>query len=194
MRIVVIIISRMPYIGAVKTRLARDIGAVAATKLYRETLSRALQASAAYPRYLALTPAHLAFSKDAPYVLQSGGDLGQRLDRLARRFAPVIFVASDSLAIRARHLRQAQRALKTHDVVIAPADDGGYGLIGLRNPYLPLFRNIRWSSAHTLDDTLARVKHRRVCLIDRLPDIDHAQDLARAKQIHKIARARAAVQ
>jgi len=179
MLVVVIILARMPYIGSVKRRLAKEIGAEAATRLYRKTLQCAMAACAGQSAYLALTPDPLAFSRDMPYLRQGQGDLGQRMERLAKRFAPVIFIPSDSLAIHTWHIRAARRALYAHDVVIAPAEDGGYGLIGLRDSHLPLFRDIRWSSPHTLEDTIARVRHKRVFFLPEIDDIDYAKDLTR---------------
>lgn len=184
MKVRIIIFSRTPYCGAVKTRLAKTIGAAAATKLYRLMLARAIAATQNYESYIAITPNSLPDNVlrnhrnfVLPVLAQGNGDLGKRLERLAKKFAPVIFIGSDSLTITQKDITRAVEKLKSNDLVIAPASDGGYGLIGLKSPYLHVFKNIRWSSAETLKDTLAHLHNHKVCLLPELLDIDEVEDL-----------------
>lgn len=180
MRVRVIILARAPYMGSVKTRLAKTLGVVQATKLYRQMLNRAIEAASEHESYIAWTPDNTFFYQSLfalPALQQGGGDLGERLERLAKLHAPVIFLGSDSLAITKKAIDEAVRALRWNDVVIAPSGDGGYSLIGLRSGALPVFKSIRWSHEKTLEDSLAQVRHKRVHLLPELPDIDEADDL-----------------
>ena len=187
MRPALIILARVPYMGMVKTRLARDIGFWRATFLYRKMLAHVIkQALIAKNRigvepYIALTPHHLIFPMALPILFQTSGDLGRKMEHILHQFRqPIIFIGSDSLALSQRHLSQAVKALHGNDIVLAPAGDGGYGLIGLRNCHFPIFRDIRWSSPHTLADSCKRARHKRVHLLPLLPDIDDAHNLGKS--------------
>jgi rSAM/selenodomain-associated transferase 1 len=181
----VIVFARAPVLGAVKRRLARSIGDAAARRSYVEITRSVLDRLAGWAQWrlaLAVTPDRFArrgrFWPDAiGRVPQKGGDLGQRMERalLLAVTRPAIIVGSDVPGIDARHIRAALAALGDHDIVFGPATDGGYWLVGVRHPRLArgLFRNVRWSSAHALADTLANVaRRRRVKLIEPLEDVD----------------------
>ncbi|HJS31509.1 MAG TPA: DUF2064 domain-containing protein, partial [Alphaproteobacteria bacterium] len=119
-------------------------------------------------------------------VAQGPGDLGARMARALREAppGPAVIIGSDIPDITAARVVAAFRALAGADVVLGPAPDGGYWLVGLRRgPQLPdLFRGVRWSSATALADTLAnlpRLHGRGVRLIETLDDIDDGAALAR---------------
>lgn len=91
-----------------------------------------------------------------------------------------VIVGSDIPDLAPTILRAAVRSAARFDLLIGPARDGGYYLIGLRTPAhaFRLFAKVRWSSAHALADTLANVpKHWRVHLLPILADVDVAADL-----------------
>ncbi|MGZ0190685.1 MAG: DUF2064 domain-containing protein, partial [Alphaproteobacteria bacterium] len=77
------------------------------------------------------------------------------------------------------HIQTAFAALGRFDLVLGPSPDGGYWLVGARAGSLAraLFRDVRWSSEYTLEDTLQNTGNRRVALIDELDDIDDVTDL-----------------
>ncbi len=192
MRVRVIIFARVPYCGAVKTRLAKRLGAQKATRFYRFMLGQTIEAVMGEESYIAWTPDNVLWHQGVfalPPLTQGAGDLGKKLERLARKFAPVIFVGSDSLALNQAVIKSARLALRHNDVVVAPAGDGGYSLIGVRSGFVPAFKGVRWSHAETLSDTLRNLKHQRVCLLPPVPDIDEAEELDDAlKQFGKITR------
>ena len=201
-----VIMVRAPRLGAVKRRLARDIGAVAAWRFYRAVAGAALRRLAGDPRWttwLAVTPdraAHWAarsgnglWPTRARLVPQGAGGLGPRMARLLRDRppGPVVVVGSDIPELDARHVAQAFRALGRHDWVFGPASDGGYWLVGARRrrrPYRP-FDGVRWSSEHALADTLARLAGARVAYVERLDDVDRGADLARLRKARRRPRA-----
>ena len=178
-----VIFAKAPRLGAVKRRLARDVGALAAWRFQRRCLAALLAEVAHDARWgsvLAVTGAETAWPAGLPRMEQGRGDLGQRMGRAMRACGPgpVVLVGSDIPQIRRRHIAQAFAALGRHDAVFGPANDGGYWLVGLRHPsrHRHIFDNVRWSSEHALADTAANV--RDYALLEELIDIDSAADLA----------------
>ncbi len=190
----VVIFARAPRLGAVKTRLAHDIGALAAWRFHRATTAALLRRVARDGRWtcwLAVTPDRDArtgrglWPSRCRRLAQGPGDLGQRMGRVLAGLppGPVVIVGSDIPAIRPGHLARAFRLLGDHDWVIGPAPDGGYWLIGARRrPALRLpFAGVRWSGPHARADTLANLQGLRVGLLDTLADVDRGADLARLR-------------
>ena len=188
-----VVMARAPRLGAVKRRLARDVGALEAWRFYRATTAGLLRALARDPRWrtwLALTPDRAARGR-APWpapcnvVAQGPGDLGARMGRLLRALppGPVVIVGSDIPGLGPGHVARAFRRLGANDWVLGPAADGGYWLIGARRrPALrPPFARVRWSGPHALADTLANLAGARVALLEELTDIDTGADLARLR-------------
>ncbi len=186
------IFAKAPLPGTVKTRLARTIGDAAACDLYRGMLAqtvRRLRAGTGWRTVLAVTPDAAADRPDlwptrAARHPQGPGDLGARMLRVlatARKGHPVVIVGSDIPDLDAPHVAAAFAALGGSDIVIGPAVDGGFWLIGASAPPPGgLFDAVRWSTAFTLADTLANAAALRVALLDhRLEDLDDAEGLRR---------------
>ena len=110
-------------------------------------------------------------------VDQGHGDLGQRMARALRLAGgPAVLVGTDIPDLSPAILAQAFRALRSHDVVLGPAEDGGFWLVGVNDPAFARFDGVLWSTRHALADTRATQKHRRVALLAPLADIDTPQD------------------
>ena len=111
---------------------------------------------------------------------QVEGGLGERLLAFADR-APVIFFGSDTPDLAETHVKVAIEALKTHDVVIGPALDGGYYLIGMREPLPELLTDMPWSTDQVLPQTLKRLRQLEIepLLLEALSDCDTPEDLER---------------
>jgi len=191
MRRHLIVMVKEPRPGRVKTRLARDIGPVAAAWWYRHQV-RALLRRLDDPRWrtvLAVAPDRALHARGVwPGHLnrqpQGAGDLGRRMARLltGQPPGPAVLVGSDIPDIAPRHIARAFDALGGHDAVFGPAPDGGYWLVGFRNLAPPppgVFRGVRWSSRHALTDSMATLPGWRIGRADTLADIDTAADLAR---------------
>ncbi len=174
-----------PVMGRVKTRLAREIGAVAATQFYRaatRTLVARLSADRRWSTLLAVAPDAAVGSRVWPGRIarrgQGGGNLGARMQRIMdwRVRGPIVIVGTDIPAIQPAHIAQAFRALGAHDAVLGPATDGGYWLVGLaRVPrILEPFANVRWSSDAALADTRRNLRAASVALVAQLADVDDA--------------------
>ncbi|MBT3700577.1 MAG: glycosyltransferase [Alphaproteobacteria bacterium] len=201
-----VIMVKVPQIGATKTRLAAGIGPLAAWRFYRNTTDQVIRRlgrhglSSKWKIWLAVTPERLAANTrfwpvGVQWVGQGPGDLGQRMasSMLALPPGPVVLIGSDVPGIQPTHIASAFDALEYNDIVFGPAEDGGFWLVGLkRRPFMPgrlrpgLFRCVRWSSDQALEDTIAGLDPRyRVARISTLSDVDTAEDLRRWQQSQK---------
>lgn len=183
-----VVMLKAPRPGRVKTRLARDIGPVAAAWWFRHQTA-ALLRRLDDPRWrlvLAVTPDRAAASPvwpaHLPRIAQGPGDLGARMARIFRTLpaGPVCIVGADIPELDRNHVARAFAALGRHEAVFGPAHDGGFWLIGMkRTGAIPsgFLRGVRWSTRHALADTIATLGGARVALTDRLRDVDTAADL-----------------
>ncbi|GBE43766.1 2-phospho-L-lactate guanylyltransferase [bacterium BMS3Bbin10] len=178
-----VVMAKEPRCGAVKTRLSRDIGAVAATRFYRNIFANVCRRLVPDPRWrtiIAVSPDRATGSalwpEGAAIIPQGPGDLGARLQRVLDWLAPgpAIIIGTDIPEINAERIAAAFRLLRSHDAVFGPCDDGGYWMVGLRrSPRVrAIFADVRWSSAHTLADTRANLKGACVALTHPLEDVD----------------------
>ncbi len=178
------IFARLPVPGQVKTRLIPALGAEGAARLYARLLADTVLAAreSGLDFELRVTggePAlfHAVYGADLSVVPQGEGDLGQRMARVE---APGLIIGSDCPAMSAALLQAAASALDDRDVVLGPAADGGYYLVGFNRPMPFLFDAMEWSTARVLSETLARLARRRIgpAILPELADIDTAEDLA----------------
>ena len=189
MKDTVIVFARIPRLGTVKRRLARDIGQRAALRFHTATLLNLLRDLTAHGRFrtiLALTPdrARCRLPVDVERIGQGRGDIGQRMHRACARFPRrnVAIIGTDIPDAGAADLTGAFRALGSADAAFGPSMDGGFWLVALgpRRPGKP-FANARWSSTHALSDTLLNFQGRRIVLGRRLRDVDTAADLRQVR-------------
>lgn len=186
-----VIFLRAPQRGAVKRRLARDVGSAVAHDFYLRQSRRLIArlGNGPWKLALALTPDRLAAkSRFWPHgrgrplrLAQGGGNLGERMARVMGNLppGPVVIVGSDIPGIGRCHIRAAFDSLRRHETVFGPAGDGGYWLVGHARRRFPaargLFRQVRWSSAHALADTRANLPPGtgiEAPPLERLEDID----------------------
>ncbi len=185
-----IIFLKAPRLGLVKTRLAQSLGAAAATAAYGQLVETLLEQLAPLPDVeLHFTPDDAA-AEILPWLhagwtarAQGAGDLGERLhaafqSAFADGAQRVVIIGSDCPAITTGDIHAAWQALATSDVVIGPARDGGYWLIGLRQPLPGLWNGIPWSTERVLRETLARAQADglRIELLRELADVDTEAD------------------
>ncbi len=183
------VFAREPVLGRVKTRLARAVGDEAALALHRAFLADviALAHGVAERTVLAVAgdPNHRELAGlSLERVAQSDGDLGARMDRAIRdslSYGPVCIIGSDSPTLPRQDVAGAFIELERQDIVIGPAGDGGYWLIGARQEIPELFADIPWSTAAVLPETLRRLQGRRYALLPQHHDVDEPSDLARLR-------------
>lgn len=196
--VAVLVFSRAPQPGGAKTRLIPRLGAWGAARLQARLTRRAVQTARAAgvgAVELHVTPArgHAFFrmlGKEVPVRNQKGGHLGERMHAAAetalRRHRAVIIIGSDCPSLRSQDLRQAARWLCGGcDAVLAPAEDGGYALIGLRKVSPDIFEDIAWGAAdvysRTTANLAARGYHWRA--LRTVWDIDRPEDLDRLRSL-----------
>lgn len=186
----VVVFSREPVAGRTKTRLASGIGAEEAAEVHglllEHTLAQVRRAGLVGFVSLASRPTTWRPPEGTAWLLQRGADLGARLHDAFTRvlglgFAKVLIIGSDCPELGAHHLVEALRALEDAPVVVGPASDGGYWLIGQRQAGWDLFSGVPWSSPATLDATRRRLRTLDLgwCELETLSDVDTADDLRR---------------
>ncbi|MCF8111230.1 MAG: TIGR04282 family arsenosugar biosynthesis glycosyltransferase [Desulfobacteraceae bacterium] len=189
-----ILFVKAPVPGAVKTRLAEDLGVYPSVRLYRAFAADILAAINRMNINLRIFyhPAkHLRLMREwlgenAPLFVQQGADLGERMHNAlcctaAEGFRSVVLIGSDIPDLNEQIINSAFSALAEHPAVIGPAMDGGYYLIGFRSRFIfsEAFTGIDWGSPAVLEKTLQRFreKGREVSALSALRDIDTRQDL-----------------
>lgn len=196
---------KYPEVGAVKTRLAREIGHEKAARLYRlfveATLRRMLDRNGHYGQLLFYTPAEkgseikswIGGNKcgvTAPLQPQIGPDLGERmLNALKTAYSNgvknAVIIGTDSPTLAKEAINEAFFLLKDNNVVIGPTVDGGYYLVGISLPASRgLFSGIDWGSDRVFEQTMKRVREENVsyALLPLHYDVDNPVDLRTLKQ------------
>jgi len=184
--------AKYPEPGKVKTRLAASVGAGLAAQLYQEfirsTFALAQQVEVA-ARFVTFAPADKEqdFRKLFPesgfwFAQADSADLGVRLHRAIQHvqacgYAKVITIGTDSPSLPAAYLSQAMAALSTHDLVLGPATDGGYYLIGVKSAPRELFTGIAWSTEKVLEQSQLRAEELGMS-VHQLPRWYDVDDLA----------------
>ena len=177
-----------------KTRLAAEIGAEAALRVYRRLAEHAVNEARAAGAHAALrihfTPADAGdavrgwLGGGAEYLPQADADLGGRMRAafeaaFAAGHRRVVIIGSDLPGLTADLLREAFRLLESHPAVLGPAWDGGYYLLGLRTMVPEIFHDVAWSTDAVFDATVARLASLGItpALLPVLGDVDVAADL-----------------
>lgn len=184
-----IIFLKHPQLGLCKTRLAKTIGDINALKIYQKLLQHTHHITQNLPvqKYLYFdkpsdNPLNWAGNYKIEY--QNQGNLGSKMEQafaevFNRQHYPVIIIGTDCMELSTQIINDAYRQLNYYDVVIGPAKDGGYYLLGLNNPTPQIFKNIEWSSHTVLSDTIKTVQNLGLsyCFMPLLSDVDVEEDL-----------------
>jgi hypothetical protein len=181
--------------GMVKTRLAASLGAEAALRFHQASLRLVIERLSSIPaqRFLYLAGCNpeeadtlLAAWPPAAHWqvrLQTGGHLGQRLKAAFQELwhpgARVVFLGSDAPSLPPSLVGEAFRRLDSVPVVLGPAEDGGYYLLGLNRPVEMVFSEIEWGTARVLEQTLERVRNLPTSLLPSWFDVDDEPALRR---------------
>jgi uncharacterized protein len=190
------ILAKAPIPGLAKTRLIPAIGAHAAAVLQERLTERAVATAIAAdvgpvtlwcaPDATHRTFVKLVTARRITLKPQPQGDLGARMfAATAARNGPVLVIGTDCPALTDVHLRGAADALRDGmDVILIPAEDGGFVLIGTRSAQPALFTGITWGTNTVLAQTRARIIDLRLGLAERAPlwDVDTEADLVRLER------------
>ncbi|HEY8037778.1 MAG TPA: TIGR04282 family arsenosugar biosynthesis glycosyltransferase [Methylobacter sp.] len=197
---VLMIFCKAPIPGQVKTRLIPELTAEQAAELHTELSIKTLQRatlSNLCPVQLWCTPSteHVFFtSSKAAYPLvlkqQQGIDLGERMHHAfcsaLADYSHAVLMGCDCPSLTEQDLEQALTALnQENEVVLAPAEDGGYVLIGLNSPHPELFDNMSWGTELVLEQTRNRIERYkfRYHELSEQWDLDTAEDLERYRAL-----------
>ena len=187
---VVLVFQRNEVLGKVKTRLAAGVGEEQAMEIYRYLLNKTYLAlkeitvpvTTYFSEFIPENPIHSAENKQ----LQLGGDLGERMRNafvahLESGMEKVVLIGTDCPSMEGTHILQAFEALEHSELVLGPARDGGYYLIGMKRRADFLFEGITWSSELVLSQTLTLAAEQglRSSLLPILEDIDSPEDWER---------------
>jgi rSAM/selenodomain-associated transferase 1 len=184
---------KFPEPGRVKTRLAKDVGEETAADVYafiaRRVLGRTAAASAGYERMIFCSPRERIreFEEWFPgekVIPQKGRSIGRIMQNalsalFAEGAAKAVVAGVDVPALGREIVRAAFVALDAADIVIGPAVDGGYYLIGMKSVHPGIFEDIHWSTDRVLEETLSATERAglTVRLTERLYDVDTLEDL-----------------
>ncbi|MCS6791313.1 MAG: TIGR04282 family arsenosugar biosynthesis glycosyltransferase [Oscillatoriaceae bacterium SKW80] len=198
-----IVFARYPEAGKTKTRLIPALGATGAAELYRKMAEKTLAVAknlaktrcscgAATPSLTIevwYTGGNLELMREwlgdgIIYQPQTEGDLGERManafSSAFRTSKQAILIGTDCPGLDTAGISEAFEQLQQHELILGPAVDGGYYLIGLKRIIPELFQGICWGTSKVLQQTLA-IAHQlnlSYSLLPELADIDHPEDLA----------------
>jgi len=182
------IFTRNPELGKVKTRLAKTIGDQKALEVYKLLLNKTKEvtqnlASDKAVYYSVKIRENDIWNTDIYQKhLQSGVDLGERMKNAFQKafesgYEKVAIIGSDLYDLTPSHIQTAFEKLDTNDVVIGPAEDGGYYLLATKKVYPKIFKNKNWGTSSVRKDTLNDLKNGSIHLLEKLNDIDVYEDL-----------------
>ena len=176
--------------GQVKTRLAASIGAENAMKVYQLLLAHTLNSAKMLPCDKVVYYSNYLEEDDSwskagfRQCVQEGPDLGEKMLNAFRSafeegYSRVVIIGSDCYQLRTAHLEEAFASLAASDVVIGPAHDGGYYLLGMKSLHERLFKNKQWSSALVFSSTMQDIRHLKASchVLATLSDVDNESDL-----------------
>ncbi len=186
----VLVFQKNAILGKVKTRLAARLGETQALEIYRQLLDKTYLALRDFPipiwtyfsDFIPENPAYPAGNR----MVQVGHDLGERMkNAFASCFElgmeKIVLIGTDCPSLEGKHIIRAFEALNQSDLVLGPARDGGYYLIGMSRRADFLFEGITWSSEWVLSQTLALAEEQGfdTTLLPILEDIDTPEDWER---------------
>lgn len=182
------IFTRNPELGKVKTRLAKTVGDRAALEIYTFLLehtadiAREVQVDRQVHYSIDIREGDLWDREHFEKRKQSGTDLGMRMARAFEQgfqdgYQKIVIVGSDLYELQAADIERAFLSLDQHDVVIGPALDGGYYLLGMKQLEPALFQYKSWGTESVYKDTMDHLKDRSVAILETKNDIDTYEDL-----------------
>ena len=189
------IFTRYPEPGQTKTRLISALGKDGAAALQKELTEKTVQKidllvqTTTYEPVIYFEGGELAsmqswLGQDRHYIQQGAGDLGEKLkrafdDAFSAGAQRVVTIGCDCPGLAKEHINRAFDALYFNELVLGPATDGGYYLIGLKRPLDELFENIPWGTDKVFDTTVSLAQQLGLSteILEELHDVDRPEDL-----------------
>lgn len=192
----ILIFTRNPELGKVKTRLAASIGNQNALDVYKFLLKHTQEIVSKVDVTRRILYSEEIINNDIwddkiyQKALQSGTDLGEKMknafaEGFKNGYKKIVIIGTDLYDLEASNIEIAFQKLENHDVVIGPAEDGGYYLLGLK--FIPenIFSNKKWSTDTVFKDTLNDIVSYKVHLLNTKNDIDTVDDIKNIKVFQK---------
>jgi len=185
---VLLIFTRNPELGKVKSRLAKTVGDETALEIYKFLLQKTQNISAKATSdkavYYSVKVRKNDIWDENSYQKhqQVGQDLGFRMQHafeqsFAAGYEKVLIIGSDLYDLTTENIENAFQKLDTNDVVLGPAEDGGYYLLGMKSLEKNIFKNKNWGTQTVRAATLADLKDKKVHLLHELNDVDIFEDI-----------------
>jgi rSAM/selenodomain-associated transferase 1 len=183
-----IIFTRNPILGKVKTRLAKSVGNEIALEIYQFLLNKTKEVTLNIPADKVVFYSEEITNKDIwdatiyKKELQEGTDLGAKMSNAFKTcfkdgYEKVVLIGSDLFDLEEFHIREAFEKLEKNDAVIGPALDGGYYLLGLKKMHPTIFMNKNWGTATVRKNTMKNLEKVNVHLLPILNDVDVIEDI-----------------
>ena len=184
----IIVFVRNPELGKVKTRLAKTIGDVAALNIYKLLLNHTqksiknIDCDKAIYYSEEIRDNDIWSSSIYNKHKQKGENLGIKMlnafkEGFINKYKKILIVGSDLFDLQPKHIEEAFHKLENHDVVIGPAKDGGYYLLGMKTLYPQIFKNKKWGTDTVFQNTINDLQSESVFLLEELNDIDIYDDI-----------------
>jgi len=194
-----LIFTRNPELGKVKTRLAKDVGDQKALDIYKFLLDHTVSVTKDLPiikEVLYSEKIHDNDIWDASVYRkkkQIGEDLGDKMknafaEGFKNGYSNIIIIGSDMYDINSEEITQAFTKLNDHDFVVGPAEDGGYYLLGMNIMNTAIFTNKNWGTDTVLSDTLGDLKNENISLLEEKNDVDYFSDIKEHKAFQQFFR------
>lgn len=193
----IITFTRNPELGKCKTRLAKTIGDEAALRVYKyllqhtEQVIKQVDADKAVYYSVKIRENDLWDASVFQKYQQVGDDLGIRMQNAFKNgfdnnYQKIVIVGSDLFHLQPQHIEDTFKALDSNDVVIGPAEDGGYYLLGMKTLHTSVFKNKNWGTETVFSDTISNLTNQKIHLLETLNDIDLYEDLEHIKPLQNI--------
>ena len=183
-----LVFTKNPQLGKVKTRLAKSIGEEKALFIFQKLIKKTAQTIGSISVHKSLYYSEFIENGDlwdtqvSEKKIQNGDTLGERMsnafqDGFEKGFEQIVIIGTDLWDLESSDIDQAFKVLETNTAVIGPATDGGYYLLGLSQWMPEVFKNKIWGTASILNDTMDDFKERKVALLKPKNDVDYYEDL-----------------
>lgn len=195
-RNLIIVFTRNPELGKVKTRLAKTVGDKSALEIYKHLLSHTesvlhnIDADKAVYYSVKIRKNDIWDDNIYQKHKQLGKDLGIRMEfafeqAFKSNYNKVLIVGSDLYDLKESHIKEAFKQLNSNDVVIGPAEDGGYYLLGMKRLYSQVFHNKNWGTETVFKNTVCNLKNEKIHHLEILNDIDVFDDMKHIEALQK---------
>jgi len=189
----ILVFTKLPFPGKCKSRLIPVLGEEGAAQLQERLINKIIMDLLSFklcPFEIWQSEKSDYFSKlfvsnsiHVPVSTQKGDDLGERMSnamgKTLKEISNVIIIGSDCILYNEEYLKSAIVTLQSNSVILGPAEDGGYVLIGMNQRYPTLFEGINWGSDTVFAQTILRLQQGKITYksIRTLWDIDTKEDL-----------------